>query len=605
MPSSGLAFGFRRLAIIDLSEHGHQPMRSRSGRFQVVFNGEIFNFAELASELSECGHTFRGHSDTEVALAAFEQWGIANAVTRFIGMFAMAIWDTERESLTLLRDRLGLKPLFVYENDGVVAFASELKALSAAPGFRKEIDVEALAQYFRHLYVPAPRSIFRNVRKLLPGHLLEIQSPTEKLPESKAYWSLQDKALSGRVNPFAGGDEEAVDALDAALVDAVRIRMRADVPVGAFLSGGVDSSLVVALMQEVSETPVRTFTVGFDSGAHDESSEAAQIAQHLGTAHHRLHLGATDALDIIPDLPEIYDEPLGNPSQLPTYLICRAARQQVTVALSGDGGDELFAGYNRYSYGSRIISRVSRFPKAPRQLVAAGLTSISTTGWDSLQGAASSLLRFPPQRLAGEKAHKLGHLLRAPDAAGMYRSLVSAWQSPPVRSSSGHDPRTDEVLGHPSLSMLESWMLADQLGYLADNSLTKVDRASMAVGLELRAPILDHRVVELSWRLSEDQKLRNGQGKWALRQVLHRRVPRELIDRPKVGLSVPLAEWLRGPLRSWADDCLDPAKLAEVPALEPGRIRTVWKQFLSGSSNDYLALWTVLMFQAWRERWSV
>ena len=578
-------------------------MPSRSGRFHVVFNGEIFNYQELAAELRECGHQFRGHSDTEVALAAFEQWGVERAATRFIGMFAMAVWDAHSRELLLVRDRLGIKPLFVYQRGGVVAFASEMKAFHTLPCFRPEIDTESLAQYFRYLYVPAPRSIFLGVSKLLPGHILKIRDPAATLPEPTAYWSVEEVARRERTIGFDGSDEEAVDELDKTLLEAVRLRMRADVPVGAFLSGGVDSSITVALMQEVLPRPVRTFTIGFDSAEHDESSEAEAVARHIGTDHNRLRLDGRSALDIIPSLPDIFDEPFANPSQLPMYLICHAARQQVTVAISGDGGDELFAGYNRYSYGSRVIRQAGRLPRGPRGLIGAGLTSVPPHAWDRIQGGVASLLKKESHRLVGEKAHKLGRLLRQPTDADMYLSLVSAWQSPPLSGSSGVDPRTMAILRDKSLSLLDRMMLADQMVYLPDDSLTKVDRTSMAVSLEVRVPILDHRVAELSWRLPERFKFRDGRGKWALRNVLARRVPLELIDRPKVGLSVPMADWLRGPLRGWAQDHLDPARLAEVDVLDVPRIQHAWKRLLAGKTNDYLALWTVLSFQAWRERW--
>ena len=600
---NGVALGFRRLAIIDLSEKGHQPMRSRSGQYTVVFNGEIYNHPELAEELTARGHVFDGHSDTEIALAAFEEWGVDEALPRFVGMFAMGIWDARHRALRLVRDRLGIKPLFVWQRDGNVAFASELKAIAALPGFRRDLDPDALAAYFRYLYVPAPLSIYRDVGKLLPGHVLTLTSPAGDVSSSRPFWSVEEVARRERTVGFEGDDRDAVDALDTTLLEAVRLRLRADVPVGAFLSGGVDSSTVVALMQEVSPRPVRTFTVGFDAEEHDESANAAAVARHLGTDHQEMRLTGGDALDLVPSLPDMFDEPLADPSQLPTYLLCAAARQQVTVAVSGDGGDELFAGYNRYGFGSRIIPRASRLPAAPRQLVAAGLTSVRPGTWDRLQGGAAALFRVPEHRLAGEKAHKLGHLLRQTTAPAMYRSLVSAWQRPPVEGRDGVDERTAAILSDPSMSILERMMLSDQLAYLPDDLLAKVDRASMAVSLEVRVPILDHRVVELSWRLPESTKLRDGEGKWVLRQVLERRVPRELVDRPKVGFTVPLGDWLRGPLRGWAEERLRPERLRQVPGLDAERIHAMWGRFSSGRSADHLGLWTVLAFEAWRERW--
>lgn len=600
-PRSGVAFGFRRLAIIDLSPRGHQPMSSPSGRYTIVFNGEIYNHPELSAELSALGHSFRGHSDTEVALAAFEEWGIHNAVTRFVGMFAMAIWDEQRRTLTLVRDRVGIKPLFVYARDGLVAFASELKSLVALPGFRPEIDVSAAAAFFRYLYVPAPWSIYRGVTKLMPGHLLEIQAPAAKLPPPRSYWSLTEVAAAGHQNQLAGSDAEIVDAVEAAILDAIRLRLRADVPIGAFLSGGIDSSTLVALMQEASPQRVRTFTIGFDVRAHDESKAAAAIARHLGTDHQVLHLGGRDALELVPALPKMFDEPLADPSQIPTYLICSAAREDVTVALSGDGGDELFAGYNRYVYGSGAITRAARVPAHLRRPVGRGLTVIDPR---SLDRAHQGLSRLGVRgRLVGEKVHKLGNLLRQPDASSMYRSLVSAWQEPPVVGSTEHPNRGPSLLDHDGLTLLDRMMLTDQQHYLPDDLLAKVDRTSMAVSLEVRVPLLDHRVVELSWRLPQHAKIREGVGKWALREVLYRRVPKTLLDRPKTGFSVPLSEWLRGPLRQWADDRLDPERLSEVPWLDGQRVRRVWSDFLSGGSQHSLAIWTILSFEAWRDHW--
>lgn len=599
----GVAFGFRRLATIDLSPNGHQPMKSRSGRYILVFNGEVYNHVELASELRKHGHVFRGHSDTEVILAAFEQWGVETAVRRFIGMFAMAVWDGERRSLLLLRDRLGIKPIFVYQGTGGVAFASELKAIATIPDFHPEVDLEALGMYFRYMYVPAPRSIYRGVIKLLPGHLLEISTPLGSLPQSRAYWSVEDVARQGSSNRIEGDDDELVNVLESELTEAIRLCMRADVPLGAFLSGGIDSSTVVALMQDVASRPIRTFTIGFDAAEHDESSDAAAIARHLGTEHQEIRFGGDDALALVPTLVDVFDEPLANPSALPTYLLCHATRKEVTVALSGDGGDELFAGYNRYAYGSRVIGRVSRLPKRARQLAAAGLASLRPGTWDKLHGGVTSLFRLPSERLAGEKVHKLAHLLQAPTSSDMYRSLVSAWQEPPVAGEQGEDSRSAAILDDVSLTLLDRMMLTDQQGYLADDLLAKVDRTSMAVSLEVRVPVLDHRLVELSWRLPHRAKLRDGTTKWILRQILERRMPREAFDGPKVGFTVPLADWLRGPLRRWVEERLDSVRLARTPGLDVPGIQETWNLFLAGKSNDQLAIWTVVMFEAWRERW--
>jgi len=602
-PEQGVAFGFRRLAIIDLSPAGHQPMSSASGRFTVVFNGEIYNHVELAEQLRARGVSFRGHSDTEVALAAFEAWGVRESLPRFVGMFAMAVWDAERCELHLLRDRLGIKPLYVHRQGGTLAFASELKALREVPGFDGAVDEIALAEYFRYLYVPAPRTIYRSVSKLPPGTVLTVRDPASPA-EPEPYWSVEERARAGRVQGFAGSDEDAVDALEEVLGDAVRLRLRADVPLGAFLSGGIDSSAVVALMQEQSARPIRTFTIGFDAAEHDESRLAAAVARHLGTDHREVRLTGRDALELVPQLPQIFDEPLADPSQIPTLLICRAAREEVTVAVSGDGGDELFAGYNRYAYGDAMIRRASRLPVAPRQLIGAGITSVPPTAWDRVHGGLSAILPMTRHRLAGEKAHKVGRLLRETSAGGMYRSLMSAWQTPPVTRLFTEPLRGAAALDAPSLERIEAMMLYDQQAYLPDDLLAKVDRASMATSLEVRVPILDHRVVELAWRLSMRHKLRDGTSKWVLRRVLERRVPRPLFDRPKVGFTVPLADWLRGPLRPWAEELLSPDRLDAAGHLDTSRIRRCWSDFAAGRSGQHLAVWTVLMYQAWRERWS-
>jgi asparagine synthase (glutamine-hydrolysing) len=606
-PEAGVALGFRRLAIIDLSEHGHQPMRSASGRFTLVFNGEVYNHRALRAELEGRGARFRGHSDTEVILAAFEAWGIEPAVRRFIGMFAIAAWDARARTLTLVRDRLGIKPLFVYSEPGLVTFGSELKALVAGPSFDRTLDPEALTSYLRHLYVPAPRTIYRRAIKLLPGHILTLRSAAAELPEPVAYWSVEEHAAAGLASPFPGSPAEALDELDRLLSDSVRLRLEADVPVGALLSGGIDSSLVVAMLQEISPRPVRTFAVAFDQAEHNEAHHAASVARHLGTDHTEVMLTGKDALDLVPRLAEIYDEPHADAGQIPTYLICGVARRQVTVALSGDGGDEVFAGYNRHAYGERMLQRTLRVPAPARRLVGAGLGSVSTGSWDRANRLVAPVLpRSLRQRLVGDKLHKLGTMMRARSAAGMYLSLVSVWQEPAalVAGASGAPDRVQQLLerGWPE-RLLDRMMLADQLAYLPDDQLAKVDRASMAVSLELRVPLLDHRVVEFSWRLPSDLKLRDGQSKWPLRQLLYRRVPREIIERPKMGFSVPLAQWLRGPLRPWAEELLSPHRLADGGVLRPAPIRRAWTELQGGRDHPALALWAVLMFQAWRERW--
>ena len=602
---AGIALGFRRLAIIDLSPEGHQPMQSSFGRFVMAFNGEIYNFRELRHELEQNGHWFRGHSDTEVVLAGFEEWGIHPTVERLIGMFSIAVWDAERRELSLIRDRLGKKPLYVYREPGLVTFGSELKALFAGPSFDRTIDRRALASYLKYLYVPAPRSIFERAIKLLPAHILTIADPWLPLPQPVAYWSLRDAALNGQANPIDVPDAYAINALEGLLADAVQRRMFSDVPLGALLSGGVDSSAVVALMQEVSDRPVRTFTIGFAEEEFNEAPHAARVARHLGTDHTELLLTGADAYSLVPRLPEIFDEPLADPSQLPTLLVSQLARQHVTVALCGDGGDELFGGYNRYVYGTRMLPRMQRLPRAIRHRVAAGIGAVPATAWDRFHRVAAAVAPGVAEQRLGERIHKIGNLMGAGSMGGMYCSLLSAWQQPTdlVPDSGSVEDPNERLLAQPEpRNLLDRMMLADQMHYLPDDLLAKVDRASMAVGLEVRAPLLDHRVVEFAWRLPRTMKLRDGAGKWALRQVLYRRVPRDLVERPKRGFSVPIDRWLRGALRRWAEPLLGKDALL-ASGLDPAPVTAAWADLQQGRRQSGAALWAVLMFQAWKERW--
>lgn len=608
---AGIAFGFRRLAILDLSPHGHQPMRSPSGRFVIAFNGEVYNFGDLRRELEQYGYLFQGQSDTEVILAAFEQWGIREAVQRFVGMFAIAVWDAQRRELTLVRDRLGKKPLYVYSEPGLITFGSELKALFAGPSFDRSIDRAALASYLRYLYVPSPKTIFQRAIKLRPAHMLTVANPKLPLPAPHGYWSLENAVRDGLANPLAGGEAEAIDELDALLADAVRCRLRSDVPLGALLSGGIDSSLVVALMQEASSRPVKTYTIGFVEEEFDEARHAARVAEHLGTDHSELLLTAEDAHSLVPRLADIFDEPFADPSQLPTLLVAQLARQEVTVALCGDGGDELFGGYNRYVYGARVLARVNRIPRAVRRSVGASIGSVSAPTWDRVHRLTAAVLPGVPHEHFGERVHKLGNLLNAGSIGDMYRSLLSAWQQPEDLLAEDllvDRPANDDVNGRildggEPTHLLDRMMLADQLMYLPDDLLAKVDRASMAVSLEVRAPLLDHRVVEFSWRLPRSLKVRGALGKWVLRQVLYRRVPRAIVERPKMGFSVPVDRWLRGPLRQWAESLLSCATLRGTGLLNEAEIGRAWRELQDGRRPAGAALWAVIMFQAWRARW--
>jgi asparagine synthase (glutamine-hydrolysing) len=600
-----VGLGFRRLSIIDLSALGHQPMASASGRFTMVFNGEVYNFPALRRELEGLGATFKGHSDSEVILAAFERWGIPETLPRLVGMFGIAVWDAERRVLTLIRDRLGKKPLFVYARAGTVLFGSELKALVRGPGFEQTVDPAALTAYLRFLYVPAPGSIYQHVVKLPPGHYLEIRDAGAPLPESRAYWNVEDAARAGLANPWTGSVAEATDELERLLREAVEMRLQSDVPLGALLSGGIDSSTVVALMRAGATGLVKTFTIGFDVQAHDESRHAAEIARYLGTDHTALTLTGDDALAVVPKLARMYDEPLADPSHIPTYLVSELARRQVTVALTGDGGDELFGGYNRYTVGTRILPDAASLPGALRRVLSRGVGAVSPEAWDRLaRGVGAVIPGVGDIRLPGAKMAKLSRLLGGDDVAGMYRTLVSFWDDPGRFVIGGVERPGDfeRIMGSDTPSgLLDRMMLTDQRTYLADDLLAKVDRASMAVSLEARVPLLDHRVVEFAWRVPSGWKIRDGKGKWLLRQVLYRHVPEALVDRPKMGFSVPIENWLRGPLQGWGNDLLNGS--GGRTHLDLGAARKAWNGFLSGRTGDGMGMWALLQYRAWEEQW--
>ena len=608
-PTAGVAFGFRRLAIIDLSERGHQPMRSSSGRFTMVFNGEVYNFAELRQALAADGSRFEGHSDSEVMLAAFERWGVAKAIPRFLGMFAIAVWDQKERCVHLVRDRFGKKPLYVFSEPGFVSFGSELKSLVAGPAFDKEIDPDALTAYLRYLYVPAPRSIYRRAFKLVPGHILTFRDAALSLPASTPYWSIEEVARRGLTDPFTGSDAEAVAEAERLIGDAVALRMVADVPLGAFLSGGIDSSTVVALMQERSLRPVRTFSVGFDEADYDESAHAAAVASHLGTEHRRIHLTGDDALRLVPGLPDWFDEPLADPSQLPTYLLCRESRRDVTVAISGDGGDEIFGGYNRYVQGERFLRGAERLGPVGRGAIAGSIGLLPPSRWDRLAKALGHIVPAAGRyRGPGEKLYKIRDLLQQRTSADRYRSLLSAaFQDPVSLVRGGRDMDGGIARAFTaglSTGTVERMMLADQLEYLPDDLLAKVDRVSMAVSLEVRVPLLDHRVAEFAWRLPRRFKVRNGETKWLLRALLYKRVPRAMVERGKMGFSVPIDRWLRGLLRDWAEELLAPNALAASGMLEVKTVRRWWEAFLRGDGRvGGLGIWALVNFQAWHRRW--
>lgn len=603
-----VGFGHRRLAIVDLSQAGHQPMAAPSGRYVIAYNGEIYNHLEIRAALEAAGQApaWRGHSDTETLLAGIDAWGVEKTLQRATGMFAFALWDRQARALTLGRDRLGEKPLyFGWQGFGAARsflFGSELKALHAHPSFDKKIDRDALALYMRHNNVGAPYSIFAGISKLAPGHILEVSLHAPE-PVVRAYWSGAVVAADGAANPFAGTGEEAVDELERLLSNAVGQQMMADVPLGAFLSGGVDSSTVVALMQAQSSRPIRTFSIGFHEDAYNEAEHAAAVARHLGTDHTEFYVTPEQALDVIPKLPTIYDEPFADSSQIPTYLVSHLARQHVTVSLSGDAGDELFCGYNRYQITASLWGRLSAMPSGIRAAMAWGLTRISPDRLDRLAGSVKAAGRW---RNIGEKIHKGAGVMAARSSEELYRGMVSQWQSPCDVIIDSQEPATVLTRPDPRLAGLgdvERMMALDMLTYLPDDILAKVDRAAMACSLEGRVPFLDHRVVEFAWRLPLKYKLRQeGQGyttKWALRQVLYRHVPQSLIERPKMGFGVPIDSWLRGPLRDWAEDLLNESRLRREGYFNPAVIRQKWKEHLGGHRNWQHPLWCVLMFQAW------
>lgn len=602
-PDAGVALGFRRLAIVDLSPLGHQPMRSASSRYEIIFNGEVYNFAALREELTGLGHGFRGGSDTEVILAAVEEWGLADAVTRFVGMFAIALWDRERRELHLVRDRLGIKPLYYGWQGGAFLFGSELKALAAHPAFSGEIDRDALTLYMRFAYVPEPFSIYRNIYKLPPGTVLTLRRHDDRSARPRPFWSALEAAERGQDAPFSGSDAEAVARLDTLLREAVALRMVADVPLGAFLSGGIDSSTVVALMQAQSDRPVKTFTIGFAASGFNEADHAAVVAAHLGTDHTELTVTPQVAQAVIPRLPTIYDEPFADSSQIPTFLVSELARQRVTVSLSGDGGDELFGGYNRYQWGAGIWKRIGWAPAPARSLSARAVKTVSPETWDATYARVESLLPARlRQRTPGYKVHKLADALGATSPANLYLALVSQWRQPEAIVVGGREPRSLllDAAAWPDLpGFVERMMYLDLVTYLPGDILTKVDRASMAVSLEARVPLLDHRVVEFAATLPLSLKVRDGRGKWILRQVLNQYVPASMMERPKMGFGVPIDSWLRGPLREWAEDLLDPRQMRSDGYLNPEPIQQKWREHLDGARNWQDPLWCALQFQAW------
>lgn len=602
--AAGVAFGHRRLAVIDLSKDAHQPMVSVDGRYVLNYNGEIYNFRELRSELIQTGYVFKSQSDTEVLLAAVTTWGVSEACSKLNGMFAFALWDRRDRMLSLSRDRLGEKPLYYAESNGVFLFGSELKAVAAYPGFDRSVDRDVLGLYLRYNYVPAPYCIYKKAYKLKPGEVLTVVME-DRVPRLHAttFWTARDAVNRGRLRSVIHA-EQAVEQLEQLLRDAVATRMISDVPLGALLSGGIDSTTIVALMQELNNRPIKTFTIGYDESAYDEGARAIAVANHLGTDHTEIRVTADQARAIIPSLPSLYDEPFGDSSQIPTFLISQAARRAVKVALSGDGGDEVFGGYNRHLWADRVWGGMRRLPRWARVAASHALLAPPPSLWERV---ARTTARITPSRMQVQdpatKLQKLADALKTDSPAALYRAWSSLWQEPHQIALGAAEP-SSSIEAEPfetDMGIADAMMYLDLVTYLPGDVLTKVDRASMGVGLEIRAPFLDHRVVEYAWQLPQTMKAQGGEGKWALRQVLDRKVPRSLVGGTKRGFAAPVGDWLRGPLRDWAEELISPQRLAREGFFAPMPIRDAWGEHLRGRRNLQEPLWGVLMFQAWLE----
>jgi asparagine synthase (glutamine-hydrolysing) len=593
----GIALGHRRLSIVDLSPTGHQPMISRSERYIIIYNGEIYNAEEIRSKLIPLGYTFKGTSDTEVILEACDAWGVEKTASELIGMFAFSLWDQKERKLFIVRDRLGIKPLYWGFHNDVLFFGSQLKNFRPHPSFTPVLNQDAVASYLKFNYVPTPSCVFQDFYKLKPGHILSIDQ-NKNIVETQ-FWDLRQIILKGKSNLQKASPLEIQDQLETLMKDAVKRRMIADVPLGAFLSGGIDSSTVVALMQAQSSTPVKTFTIGFVEDQYNEAHYAKKVADHLKTEHYEHYLKAEEAFDIIPNLPEWFDEPFADSSQIPTYLVSKLARQHVTVSLSGDGGDELFAGYNRYKFANRMWGYLKYFPSPLKSALKKMIESLPPQRWNSLLPFLSPLLKI---QNPGDKLHKLAKVLHFSDLQQLYENLISQWLPPANIFLQGQDrfiwPQQEKKLND-----IENMQFMDMLTYLPDDILAKVDRASMAVSLEARVPLLDHRLVEFIWSIPDHLKIHNGQTKWILRQILNKYVPSHLFERPKVGFGIPLGEWLQGPLKNWASELLTPEKL-QINGFNANPILEQWNNHQKGYQNWQYSLWTVLMFQSWMQAWN-
>lgn len=603
----GIAIAHRRLAIIDISANGAQPMISHGGRFVVAFNGEIYNFRQVRERLDAKRQIqWKGTSDTEVLLEAIHEWGLSGALRQCVGMFALCLWDRQERRLSFARDRFGEKPLSVATMGGSIIFGSELSALRRHPDWKSNLSLDSIASYLRLSYVPSPYSVFENVRRVAPGTVLStvIDDACNAGPFlEEPYWSVAEDIEPVRSSRNDISANDAVTQVEAALLETVDRQMISDVPLGAFLSGGIDSSVVVAMMSARAGNRVKSFTVGFHEGGYNEADDARLVAKHFGTEHHELYIPAKEAIETIPRLSTKYDEPFADSSQLPTLLVSEFARGHVTVALTGDGGDELFSGYNRYSWAPAIWNRLQYFPIGWRQLIARTMNAISPRIWESGYGLGAAFMPASRrQRNVGDKMHKLAATIQTASPRELYTFLISLWTEPEQLLTGGHEHKCRALSAafNPASEDYVSWMMkTDAATYLPDDILVKVDRASMSVGLEARAPFLDHELVQLVWRLPQKFRTMDGRGKWLLRQVLYKHIPREMVDRPKAGFAIPLDIWLRGPLRKWADSILVPSRLESRGILRSAPVMTKWKEHLSGQRNWQYQIWAVLMLQTW------
>ena len=612
--NSGVALGHRRLSIIDLTPTGHQPMVSHSGRYVIVYNGEVYNYQDILNDMTK--HTyktnsslsFRGSSDTEIILEAIELFGLEKAVKSFAGMFAFALYDRKKKKIHLVRDRAGEKPLYYGFINSAFVFASELKSIRSFPGFKNEINRDVLSLYFRHNYIPAPYSIYKDIYKLTPASILTMDVDTLGEPDIRPYWSAMDIAQGGVSNQYTGSEEEAVKQLEVLLRQSIRGQMISDVPLGAFLSGGIDSSLIVSLMQAECSRPVKTFTIGFNEKEFNEAIEAKKVATYLGTEHTELYVSPEEARSVIPKLPYLYDEPFSDSSQIPTFLVSKLAREQVTVSLSGDGGDELFGGYPRYSETQRIWSKIDRIPQGVRKFAAKTALSISPESWDRFYSALSFALPSKyKNKLLSNKVHKLADVLASNNALGIYEDFIIHWKDSEslVMGLGSNKLSTIPSILKDSLAFDDQrsfMMYLDLVTYLPDCILAKVDRAAMGVSLETRVPFLDHRVMEFAWELPLSMKFKNGKGKWILREILYKYVPEEMIERPKMGFGVPIGDWMKGPLKDWTESLINESRLKDEGYLNPDLVSRRWNEHLSGTINWQFNLWDVLMFEAWLEK---